>query len=109
MRAKKASRAAAREYYWKNRERVRERQENNRLKRKYGMTKTQYKKMLKGQGGACAICGDAGRHLVVDHDHATAQVRGLLCGGCNSGLGFFADSIPSLKKAAKYLEAVKSS
>lgn len=34
-----------------------------------------------------------------------AQCRGLLCGPCNSGLGFFEDSPDLLLQAARYLIA----
>lgn len=36
--------------------------------------------------GRCAICGCEGE-TVVDHDHATGLVRGLLCPGCNISEG----------------------
>lgn len=38
------------------------------------------------QAGECAICGAPDR-LVIDHDHLTDLVRGLLCHSCNVGEG----------------------
>lgn len=41
------------------------------------------------QRGQCAICATAFRtphDANIDHDHATDEVRGLLCSSCNSGL-----------------------
>lgn len=52
----------------------------------------------------CVICGDAGP-LVVDHEHATGKVRGMLCNHCNRGLGHFRDSPLLLEFAAQYLYA----
>ena len=51
---------------------------------------TQVEKLNARQGGSCALCGDADLRecpLVVDHDHATDLVRGLLCRGCNRLVG----------------------
>ena len=53
--------------------------------------------------GRCEVCGDDGI-LVVDHDHETGRVRGVLCNRCNSGLGFFRDNPDYLVNAVKYLE-----
>lgn len=56
----------------------------------------------------CAIC-DSGPttqrygRLSIDHDHATGDIRGLLCARCNTALGFFRDSATLLDKAAAYL------
>jgi len=82
------------------------------LKYKYGITEQQYDDMFNAQGSKCAICGstetkDKKRHrLVVDHDHATGAVRGLLCSSCNKALGLFSDSIETMYSAIKYLKNV---
>lgn len=58
------------------------------------------------QGGRCAICRrepEQGRRLAVDHDHATGEVRGLLCKACNTALGMFRDDVASLARAIGYL------
>ena len=39
-----------------------------------------------------------------DHDHATEQVRELLCNPCNTALGGFKDSAEITSKVAAYLE-----
>jgi Recombination endonuclease VII len=39
------------------------------------------------QDGKCAVCGEHTEFLLVDHDHATGLVRGLLCLACNSREG----------------------
>lgn len=54
------------------------------------------------QGKVCAICGGVDR-LCVDHDHATGEIRGVLCLNCNNGLGRFKDDPELLRKAIRYL------
>lgn len=84
---------------------------NHHLLKTYGITYEQYEVIYKQQGGVCAVCGsvpDAVKHgrvsLVVDHDHATGKIRGLLCNNCNSGLGIIGDTIEHLEKALAYLK-----
>lgn len=80
--------------------------------RVHGLTKEQYDEIYLAQNGCCAICGRKPRQLVIDHDHACCPkekscgkcVRKLLCGTCNSGLGFFKDTPELLTKAAQYLK-----
>lgn len=75
--------------------------------RKYGLTLYAYQRMLERQKGACAICKrpelDVGG-LVVDHNHDTGKVRGLLCGSCNTALGLLQDSPDVVDAALLYLE-----
>lgn len=80
------------------------------LRLNYGMTTTDYDHLHRKQGGVCAICGQPPRNtskktkrLHVDHDHKTGKVRGLLCDGCNRGLGGFRDSVGTLSNAIEYL------
>lgn len=78
-----------------------------KIRYSYGITGDQYQAMIVGQGGVCAICAGAElvqKNLSVDHDHVTGGVRGLLCGKCNSGLGFFRDNQAFLRSAADYLD-----
>lgn len=78
--------------------------------RKHGLTASKYEWLLARQGGVCAVCprteaNEKGHRLYIDHDHRTGEVRGLLCGACNPGIGFFQDSPALLRRAAEYLEA----
>lgn len=59
---------------------------------------------LKATTHECVICGAEGS-LVVDHDHVTGKVRGMLCNHCNRGLGHFRDDPTLLEFAAQYLYA----
>ena len=76
--------------------------ERRKLK-KYGISEEDYEYFLESQGKTCAICKEGGKPLVIDHNHITGKVRGLLCRDCNIGLGFFKDSIYSLEWAVSYL------
>lgn len=72
------------------------------LKGLYGLTPAAYDDMLAGQGGGCAVCSST-ESLVVDHNHETGEVRGILCSRCNSALGLLKDSPVLLNRASSYL------
>ena len=80
------------------------------LQKKYGVTEAAIEATYVSQGGRCAICREPGqgatRHggLAIDHCHGTGQVRGLLCGKCNRGVGHFDDDPRLLREAARYIE-----
>ena len=82
---------------------------NRALKSKYNISLDQYEEMLEKQDHKCIICGISEAEsideiLVVDHCHKTNQIRGLLCGLCNKGIGFFKDNPKFCKNAANYLQ-----
>lgn len=55
------------------------------------------------QEGRCAICETKSK-LVLDHNHITGEVRGMLCNNCNIGLGLFKDNPEILVRASHYIE-----
>ena len=60
------------------------------LQATYGLTLRQYRKMEFAQKGLCKIClrppKPGGVPLMVDHDHKSKRVRGLLDYRCNKRL-----------------------
>jgi hypothetical protein len=85
----------------KNRE-YRKRHPDVNMKYKYDLDMDGYNALLEKQGGVCAICRRPGK-LVVDHDHETGKVRGLLHHNCNKAIGMFEDNPEFLEGAAAYL------
>lgn len=102
-------RAAARERYSHDPD-YREAIRAANLRAKFGLSLADYAARLAAQGGGCAICGTDepggrwGASLHVDHDHATGEVRGLLCAACNVMLGNAGDDPARLRAAADYLD-----
>ena len=91
----------------KNREHVKQCAKVNELKRFYGLTLEDVSTMISEQGGKCAACGefpDDTRPLMVDHDHRTGRVRGMLCNSCNLALGRARESINRLRGLILYME-----
>ena len=85
-----------------------ERTKNNDLKRLYGITLNEYNEMLEEQDHKCATCSTTdpgGKHgkFMVDHDHKTGKVRGLLCKNCNIALGLVNDDTDLIQKMINYL------
>lgn len=74
--------------------------------RKYGLTLEEYRSILASQRGRCYVClrKPEGKRLVVDHNHDTGEVRGLLCHKCNSALGMLSDMAWRVRRLYHYLE-----
>jgi hypothetical protein len=83
-------------------------QNMSRIKNTYGLTQEEYFRLLEESNGTCPICTRwFGKKLVIDHDHTTGKVRGLICASCNKGLGHFFERIESLQEAIRYLQTKK--
>ncbi|MDP9437502.1 MAG: endonuclease VII domain-containing protein [Actinomycetota bacterium] len=72
-----------------------------------GLTYAVYDAMLRAQDYRCAVCmlplPENTMEIHVDHCHGTNRVRGILCRGCNMGLGGFRESVDALSYAIEYL------
>lgn len=94
-------------YYTKDKDRS----NNWRIRRLYGISLADYNTMFEAQNGVCKICGtppDSNgkiKRLHIDHDHKTGKVRGLLCVTCNTGLGFVEAGV---EKFINYLKGEKN-
>lgn len=101
-----AWRAANREQYNANqRKQHAKNYTRNRLYR-YDLTPDEYNGMLTAQDNKCAICNcppQGTRPLVIDHNHDTGAVRGLLCYGCNRALHVL-ENAELLAKSQNYLK-----
>lgn len=81
--------------------------------KKHGLTLEQRDALLLKQGGGCAICKEplAESAIRIDHDHTCCPgfrscgkcVRGILCNGCNIGIGHLREDIGRFKAAIEYL------
>jgi len=84
------------------------------LPSKYGISASKFAEMLLAQGGKCACCGlqfkmegRASERPCVDHNHATGQVRDLLCSRCNLAAGNVLDKSARAELLAVYLKKWK--
>ena len=100
-------RAAARKRNYMRTQRAQiDRSRKTRLRNKYGLSLADFNDMWAAQGFACAVCQTplSQRQAYVDHCHKTGRVRGILCHGCNSSIGFAKDDPSRLRRLAAYLE-----
>lgn len=84
----------------------------NKIKSTYGLSAEQYLGMLDSQKSKCAICfkeisGEVNTKelkAVVDHNHKSGIVRGILCLHCNSIVGYSREDRGVLLAAIDYLK-----
>lgn len=68
--------------------------------RTYKISMEVYLQMVERAEGLCEMCGVMPKRLVVDHDHDTDEVRGLICDRCNHFLGMI-ETKPSITSQAE--------
>jgi hypothetical protein len=107
---------------YRNREGFKNKARATARKHRYSITEAQYLELFDSQEGVCAICKQpetgvnkdgTRKNLSVDHDHRCCPseksscgqcIRGLLCSGCNRGIGYLKDNIDILLSALSYLQ-----
>lgn len=72
---------------------------------RYGISVERLREVL--APGMCTVCGGT-EWLVIDHEHRSGAVRGLLCHYCNSAIGLFREDPERLESAARYLRAAQA-
>lgn len=70
-------------------------------------------KLLRDQGGLCLLCKSeidlkVPKEGVIDHDHATGEVRGILHRWCNSQLGKVENAAIRAKRGLTYQEWLRN-
>jgi hypothetical protein len=87
---------------------------DRRRRYSYNLAEGEYAAIFAAQCGNCAICEVQLTDAVkphIDHDHSCCSgrkscgncIRGILCGHCNTALGYFQDDPDTLNRAIRYL------
>lgn len=88
-----------------NREKWNAQRHKKNSMRTFGLTEAEYDYLYADP--VCAGCGrksSDGNRLVLDHNHETGKVRGLLCHDCNRTIATAHDDPDILRGLATYLE-----
>lgn len=81
---------------------------NTYYKKNYNISYQEVQEMIEEQNYRCKICDKTEGEtkltkFVIDHCHTTGEVRGILCGKCNTALGHLEDDVARLARAIEYL------
>lgn len=71
---------------------------------RFKLSRAELTALLARARGECELCHEESSDLVIDHNHRTGRVRGVLCNSCNIGLGMFKEDAARLRSAVNYLE-----
>lgn len=78
--------------------------------KKFGLTRNEFLviRARRDRGGNCPICKQPVEKFVIDHDHVTGRIRGLICERCNFALGDFKDNPELIRRAIEYLQLAQT-
>jgi len=85
--------------YHKNKEKVLAQQRRYYINKKFKIDVETYDEMM---SRSCESCGK-NYDQVLDHCHATGEVRGVLCRQCNMALGLLGDDLDGVERLMKYI------
>jgi len=79
-----------------------------RIRKKYGISKSDWLLLLKKQKNKCAICQQSLSKdlskLCTDHCHKSGKIRGIVHNECNLLIGFCKENQTTLRNAIKYIQ-----
>lgn len=72
---------------------------------RHNLSKKRVDKLRKKQENKCSICLASPKEpLMVDHNHTTGKVRGLVCRKCNWLIGHIKEDIPLINRLLRHLD-----
>ena len=85
-------------------------QKIDKAKRRYNISEKEYLNLMEIKN--CEICGikltseftPLRSKRVIDHNHASGKLRGVLCSHCNTGIGLLMENKEILINAIRYLD-----
>lgn len=109
---KERHKASCSSWYKNNKDKAKQRSTEWHYMTYYGISYSDFRSLAQDQDNKCKLCGielSFSNHkkqngAVLDHCHTTGKIRGVLCSGCNKGLGHFKDNIELFNKAILYLK-----
>lgn len=72
------------------------------IRKNYKVTLQEAERLYNLRKAGCSICGSKTRPMI-DHDHESGMVRGILCGHCNLALGHAQEDPERLEELARYI------
>ena len=99
-----------RRYYKNNSQKIRAYAKSKRSEWVYGITLEEVNELRDQQNGVCPICRlplKSEQRIIIDHNHKTGHVRGILHQKCNTILGYIEKNPTIFVSAGLYLKEDK--